>query len=84
MILHMSGCDQMPFTVEISEHTADALVVDILTNSLKYLRQDIDRLASKAELLKFESEDLEDFRELELAFKKVVKYYTPPDKWDSI
>lgn len=80
----MSGCDQMPFTVEISEHTADALVVDILTNSLKYLRQDIDRLASKAELLKFESEDLEDFRELELAFKKVVNYYTPPDKWDSI
>jgi hypothetical protein len=74
----------MAFTVDISEQTADALVVDILTNSLKYLRQDIARLERKAELLKFESEDLEDFRELELAFQKVVKYYTPPDKWDSI
>lgn len=80
----MNGYDQMTFTVEISENTADALVVDILTNSLKYLRQDIDRLASKAELLKFESEDLTDFQELEQAFQRVVKYYTPPDKWDSI
>lgn len=80
----MNGCDPMTFTVEISENTADALVVDILNNSLKYLRQDIARLQSKAELLKFESEDLTDFQELEQAFQRVVKYYTPPDKWDSI
>ena len=74
----------MAFTVEISENTADALVVDILANNLKYLRQDIVRLQSKAELMAFECEDLKDFQELEQAFKRVVKYYTAPDKWDAI
>lgn len=80
----MSGCDHMAFTVDISEQTADALVVDIMKNNLMYLRRDIARLESKAELMAFEAEDLKDFRELEQAFLRVVKYYTPPDKWDSI
>ncbi len=79
----MSGCD-MPFTVEISEQTADHLVVDILRNNLEYLRRDIVRLESKAELMQFEQEDLINFRDLEVSFRKIIQYYLPPDKWDTV
>jgi len=74
----------MPFTVEISEQTADLLVVDILRNNLNYVRTDIARLESKAELMTFEQADLDNFRELEESFVKIIKYYLPPDKWATI
>lgn len=74
----------MAFTVDISEETADRLVVDILTNSLRYLRADIERLRSKATLLDFETEDLANFAALEQQFVGVIRYYTPPDKWSTI
>lgn len=74
----------MAFTVEISEQTADLLVVDILRNNLEYVRRDIARLESKAELMTFEQADLDNFRDLEVSFVKIVKYYLPPDKWDTI
>lgn len=74
----------MAFTVDISEETADRLVVDILTNSLQYLRADIERLNSRATLLDFEAEDLDNFKTLESQFVGVIKYFTPPDRHDSI
>ena len=77
----MSGCDTMAFTVEISENTADALVVDILTNNLKYLRQDILRLSSKGSLLEHEVQELTDARNMEAHMMAVIRYYLPPDKW---
>lgn len=74
----------MTYTVEIPDHTADALVGDILTSDLKNVRQDIARLMSKAELMEFETRDLCYYQELEQAFRHVIKYYTAPDKWHMI
>lgn len=74
----------MPFTVEISETTADALVVDILRNSLKYVRHDIERLTSKGALMEYEVQDLSDARLMETHMSAVIRYYLPPDKWDTI
>jgi hypothetical protein len=74
----------MAYTVEISDNTADNLVVDILKNNLRYLRADIERVSSKGTLLDFEKEDLENFRVLEQQFVGVIRYYTTPDKWDAI
>jgi hypothetical protein len=74
----------MAFQVEISDHTADALVVDILRTNLTCIRNDIERLTSKAKLMEFESEDLKESQDLEQALIKVIRYYTTPDKWESI
>lgn len=74
----------MPYVVEISDKTADNLVVDILRNNLTYVRADIERLGSKAELMAFEQEDLVHFMELQASFVKIIRYYLPPDKWDTI
>lgn len=74
----------MAYTVEISDNTADNLVVDILKNNLRYLRADIERAQSKAVLLDFEKQDLEEWKSLEQHFAAVIRYYTPPDKWDAI
>lgn len=74
----------MAFTVDISEETADRLVVNILTNSLQYLRADIDRLSSRATLLDFEAADLDNFKTLEAQFVGVIRYFTPPSEWDQV
>lgn len=74
----------MAFTVEISELTADALVVDILRNSLKYVRHDIERLSNKSALMEHEVQDLSDAQVMETHMQAVIRYYLPPDKWDCV
>jgi hypothetical protein len=74
----------MVFTVEISETTADTLVVDILRSSLRHIRQDIERLNSKSALMEHETQDLADACDMQGHLVAVIRYYLPPDKWDSI
>ena len=79
-----SGCSIMAFTIEISDTSADALVVDILRNSLESIKMDVDRLMTKSDLVKFEKEDLNQALIMRTHMHEVLKYYLPHDKWATI
>jgi len=79
-----SGCDIMVLTVEISDTSADALVVDILRNSLESIKMDVERLMTKSDLVKFEKEDLADALIMRTHMQEVLKYYLPSDQWATI
>jgi hypothetical protein len=74
----------MAFTIEISDTSADALVVDILRNSLESIKMDVDRLMTKSDLVKFEKEDLNQALIMRTHMHEVLKYYLPHDKWATI
>ena len=74
----------MLFKVEISEQTADNISSEVLKTSLHLLRTDIANLESRPVLTGYEAVDLEDFKELEKAFIRVIQYYVSHDEWDSI
>jgi hypothetical protein len=74
----------MVLTVEISDTSADALVVDILRNSLESIKMDVDRLLSKPDLVKFEKEDLDQALIMRTHMQEVLKYYLPRTEWHTI
>lgn len=74
----MNGCD-MTDMVPISSHTADALVVEILKNSLKHVRACIQRLRTQDSLMYYETHDLEQALAMEEHLTAVIRYYLPPD-----
>jgi hypothetical protein len=65
--------------VQISQHTADALVVDVLKNSLKHVRATIQRLRTQDTLMYYETHDLQQALVMEEHLTAVIRYYLPPD-----
>jgi hypothetical protein len=71
------------FSIEITHGTATNLIIDILRDDIKCLRQDIKNYENRANLESWEQEDLSSWREYEAAMVKVLHYYLPPSEWAS-
>lgn len=80
----MHGCEYQASTVQITQHTAHALVMEILHNSLTHVLNEIDRLTSKSVLLDHEAQDLAQAQAMHMHIQAVIKYHTPPDPWHSL
>ena len=77
----------MAYVLEISDSTADQLVVEVLKHSLECLRTDLARMlqvAPKQEWDVDEQRDIQEMQDMESSLVKVIRYYTPPSEWDQV
>lgn len=63
--------------VELSNEQTESIIQEILKDDFESMSFDIARLSRRKDLADFELQDLEDFKRIRKAMKRLLRYYMP-------